>query len=598
MNTWMAPADPPEETYIAVFRCLFSAAEALELKFDFSADNRAQLYLDGRRIADGPERGAPERWYAACVSQNVPAGEHVLTARVMCLDPEIRRRRCAYAQMTVRRGFFIDDASGLLSDWMCQIETGCRFETPFPDWGSFPRVHVESGHNHGILEGRGGVWEKPVFFTDPRPLHLPDLPAMRYEKTVPVKKTEELFYFPEYVCAWQVIRLSGRGTVEIRWAETPYLTPEIDRKNLKGMKGKRDGKYFIAEPDVFEVDGSFTWHDYWWHAGHYVQIKTEGNVRCDIEFFRTGYPYPETAPRSQLEKMALETLRACSFETYMDCPYYEQLMYIGDSRLEARCTYLLTGDHRLPAKALRMLSLSQTPEGALNAQYPSCSDQKIPSFMTIWLLMLSDYFALHGNDALVEELRPRAEKLLAYLEKHTTGGLPDVPGWGFVDWCENWAHGTPPGGTINSVISLFYLLALQKTAEMDLAPGLEEKAKALARTIRSTFYDKEKRLYALDPGKQYFSEHPQVLALLALGDTSVIPGLESADLTPCSIYFSSYYLEACRLFGLDDLLEKRLDRWRALENEGLTTFPEEFRNPRSDCHAWSSHILSVLPEKP
>ena len=70
-----------------------------------------------------------------------------------------------------------------------------------------------------------------------------------------------------------------------------------------------------------------------------------------------------------------------------------------------------------------------------------------------------------------------------------------------------------------------------------------------------------------------------------------------SDLAPCSIYFSFYYLQACLAYDMDDLAEKRLDKWRALENEGLTTFPEEFENPRSDCHAWSSHILAYLLKK-
>ena len=52
-----------------------------------------------------------------------------------------------------------------------------------------------------------------------------------------------------------------------------------------------------------------------------------------------------------------------------------------------------------------------------------------------------------------------------------------------------------------------------------------------------------------------------------------------------------HYLEACRRCGLDGLAEKRISKWKALQDEGLTTLPEEFQNPRSDCHAWSSHIL-------
>jgi hypothetical protein len=79
-----------------------------------------------------------------------------------------------------------------------------------------------------------------------------------------------------------------------------------------------------------------------------------------------------------------------------------------------------------------------------------------------------------------------------------------------------------------------------------------------------------------------------------MDDTSVIPGLKACNLSQCTIYFSFYYLLACEKYGLTELKEKRLDRWRALMSEGLTTFPETFETPRSDCHAWSSHILNFL----
>ncbi|MBE6394742.1 MAG: hypothetical protein E7044_11900 [Lentisphaerae bacterium] len=590
MNKWMTPAVEPAGNYIAVFRCCFESA-AETLFFKYSADCRAQLYLDGKRISDGPERGAAEYWYYQQVSVDLALGKHVLTARVFCLEPDIKKRLCAYAQMSVRHGLFIEDDSGLLKKWQVQIEEGCIFSIPFPDWGTFPRVRVTESHNHTILQGEGGVWQDVAFFDDVRELHAPDLPLMRYDEIFPEQKTPELFYFKEYVCAWQEIRFSGQGRVEIRWAETPYHSPEVDPLSFKGDKRNRDGKFIVAEPDIFDVDGEYFWFDFWWHAGHYVEIKVSGDVRYDIRFFRTGYPYQEFSPRNLLEKMAFETLQNCSFETYMDCPYYEQIMYVGDSRLEALCTYLLTDDHRLPAKALKMLSLSQRPDGSLNAQYPSCSHQTIPSFMLIWLLMLSDYQHIHGDDELVRQLRPRAIKLLGYFEKELSNGLLDISGWNFIDWCSEWKSGVPSGSGPNSPMNFLYLMVLQYLDRMELLPGLKEKAAALGDKIKETFYDSKRQLYALDPDKKFFSEHSQALALLTLGDTSVIPGLRNQELTPCSIYFSYYYLEACSLFGLDDLFEKRLDKWRALSGEGLTTFPEEFSNPRSDCHAWSSHIL-------
>ena len=597
MNRWMIPAQVPDGTYIAVYRCVFTADQARTLAFRYSADNRAQLFLDGERISDGPERGAAQYWYYQKVSLPVGPGKHVLTARVICLEPDIKKRRCAYAQMTVRHGFWIDEPAGLLRNWDCQVAEGIGFEIPFPDWGTFPRVKVSSAFDPKILMGEGGGWSPVQAVEDSRTLHVPDLPPMRYEEIIPEQRAPGLFYFPVYVCAWGQYHFSGHGTVQIRWAETPYLDDEFDSSGLRGRKGKRNGSCFIGNFDVFEVDGELDWHDFWWKAGHYVEIRVSGEVQYQARFFRTGYPYPDHQPRTKLEKMAFETLQACSFETYMDCPYYEQLLYVADSRLEALCAYKLFDDHRLPAKCLRMLSLSQREDGALNAQYPSCSDQKIPSFMVIWLLMLADYYDRHGNDPLVMELRPRAVRLMEYLAANTVDGLLQVPGWNFIDWCADWESGVPPGKGPNSVLNWFYVLALRRMAAMELMPGLNEKAKDLAVKIKSVFYDPERRLYALDPDRKYYSEHPQVLAMLADGDLSVVPGLRNENLTPCSIYFSYYYLLACSEFGLDDLTRKRLARWERLQDEGLTTFPEEFDNPRSDCHAWSSHILYFLQQE-
>lgn len=591
----MTPAVVPDTTYITVYRCGFEVAADQTLNFKFSADNRAQLFIDGKRLLEGPERGAVQYWYYQNCSVPLTVGKHVLTARVISVKPlDVEERKYAYFQMSVRHGFYIEEPTNLLKNWEYQFENISAFEMPFPDWGAFPRVHVTSDYNSAILKGEGGEWLPVSYFEDERTLNAPDLPLMRYEKTVPEKISDTLYYFKKYAVAWASYRFKDTGTVRIRWFETPYLTEEFHDISLKGKKGSRDGRYIVGNFDVFQVDGELEWRDFYWKAGHYLEIQTEGDVTCEMEFYQTGYPYEKFEPRSKLEEMAFETLQACSFETYMDCPYYEQLMYIGDSRLEALCTYLITSDHRLIRKALRMLSLSQRPDGSLNAQYPSCSIQTIPSFMLIWLLMLRDYHKHHGNDDLVTELRPRAVRLLEYFRRMTEDDLLVIPGWNFLDWCKEWKQGVPPGEAVNSAMNLLYILALQSMAEMELCAGLKEQTERTAAKVREKFYNSERQLYASDIEQKHFSEHSQALALLALGDTSVIPGLKKCDLVQCSIYFSYYYLEACQKYGLDDLLEKRLDRWRVLSDEGLTTFPEEFDNPRSDCHAWSSHILSIL----
>ena len=56
---------------------------------------------------------------------------------------------------------------------------------------------------------------------------------------------------------------------------------------------------------------------------------------------------------NEIQPILLRGMQMCANETYMDCPYYEELMYTGDTRLEALVTYLIANDDRLPRKAIR-----------------------------------------------------------------------------------------------------------------------------------------------------------------------------------------------------------------------------------------------------
>ena len=115
-----------------------------------------------------------------------------------------------------------------------------------------------------------------------------------------------------------------------------------------------------------------------------------------------------------------------------------------------------------------LLSLSQQPDGSLRSQYPSRSAQVIPSFMLIWVLMLHDHFKANGKDSLTLELLPRAERLMEFMRSQEVDGLLSIEGWNFIDWCKDgsWGYGTPPGGAVNSILNLFYVLALQAISEI------------------------------------------------------------------------------------------------------------------------------------
>ena len=605
---WMEPAEPVSPAAVAVYRNCFETAHASTLEMEYSADERAMFFLDGERIGDGPERGTPHRWYRSHISAEVSAGRHCLTARVTMFGPELRQT----AQASIRCGLLVEERSRILTPgWECRLLTGCRFLKPAPDWGTVPRIAIDGGFDWTICDGGGDGWNPVRYFQDSRLLVDADLPPMRFEPVTDYTYENSEVHFREYLCAWAEYEFEGPGTVEIRWYESadPADRPEDDW----------EGCY----QDTFELPaGRVRWRDFWWRSGSAVAIKLEGNAKVTgMRFHKTGYPFRyrvdfrDSDPEKELLlDKARRTLECCAVETYMDCPFYEQLQYIGDSRIEMLCTYLISNDLRLPEKALRQFASGQRRDGILPCRFPShdqldrydsctISSPIIPGFSLLYPQLVHDFARLRRNDELVCELLPAVRRSLAAAAGHLDGGvLRRMPGWNFMDWLPHWENGTPPfcaegcGCTLN----WFFVRSLRDCADLEKhfgTPGRAAAALELAdeveAAVEGTFFDAARGCFAEDCGHRYFSEHAQVWALLAAGRREVLPALLAGDLDRCGIYFSFYYLEVCRLYGQTEHFKQRMRNY--LELAAATapgmTLPEEFSKWRSHCHAWSSHSL-------
>ena len=113
-------------------------------------------------------------------------------------------------------------------------------------------------------------------------------------------------------------------------------------------------------------------------------------------------------------RLAVRGMQMCAHETYMDCPFYEQLMYDGDTRLELLTTYAMTRDDRLLKRALELFDFSRRNWGFVNERYPAYLPQQSPTFSLIWALMLNDYAYWRNDPAFV---RARAIGLRSMLEQ-------------------------------------------------------------------------------------------------------------------------------------------------------------------------------------
>ncbi len=625
-HIWMRPVGwGIGSTYMAVFRNSFEVKEETVLRFTYSADERATLFCDGTAVADGPPRGTPQRWFAAKVEIPLAPGRHVLTARLLVFGTV----HTAYGQMSVAPGLMVEETEGILSpeDWEFQLCMGCSFANSQADWGSYAHILTDESFNWQATEGKGGRWQKPEFAVDTRPLEMTPLPPMRNEEIFNYRRNGDFFIFDDYVSVYGDYVFSGTGEVRLRWAEPGYDSAEVPDGFACGHKPGEPYPYFAGPGDRFRLNGgTIHWHDYWWHSGRTLEIKLYGDVKLEsVRFLQTGYPWvlrrsievPGDERLSRLFRMSWKTLQACSFETLMDCAYYEQLQYISDSRFDLLAFYELTDDLRLPRNVLRQFAEGQYPSGMLACRYPTkeYADYRpvlgeyykihIPAFSAFYVQMVHDYARYTGDGDLVKELLPVLRKVADYMQSCIgRDKLLHVPGWNFIDWLDNWEGGVPPdccygeGCTLN----LIQISSLKNLAELERIFGTAEnaawrecQAQELAKAVRETYFIPERGCFAENKSKSYVSEHAQVFALLALGESSVIPVLRKDGLDQCGIAFSFYYLEACRAFKLDDLFRKRQEKYIQIADiPNLRTMPEVFPGGnwlRSDCHAWGAHLL-------
>jgi len=438
-----------------------------------------------------------------------------------------------------------------------------------------------------------------------------------------------------YYCAYPEVTVSGGSGSKIRvlWAEALYEQPEL------GPKGNRDqieGKFFIGIGDTFEPDGGRDrrFESLWWEAGRYLEVLVStGAEPLTIESFRireTHYPYDfqsrfESAdPRlAEVIPIGFRALEMCSHETYMDCPYYEQLQYVGDTRLEVLATYAITRDDRLPRKAIWQFDISRKNSGITQSRYPSRVMQIIPPFSLWWIGMVHDYAMWRDDMDFVADRMPGVRAVLdAFRRWVNRDDLVEAPnGWNYMDWVPSWGGGVPPDGDhgISGVINWQFALVLGLAAELEKMvgePELAERNRKLARRIKEAaakaFWDEGRGIFADDLDKKHFSEHSQCLALLGnnVEDSKrdrVIHGLlHDPDLERTTIYFTHYLFETCRLLGRMDRFFERMSLWFDLKGQGFKTTLEHPEPSRSDCHGWGAHpiyhyfasVLGIRPAAP
>jgi alpha-L-rhamnosidase len=658
-----------------------------------SADNRFVLYLNGERVGDGPARGDLNHWRYETfdLGPMLRVGANTLAATVWNFGVY-----APVAQFSDRTAFLVEGdtkaeaEANTNSSWMVEVEPG---QVPLPRKPNGLDVYFASGPGERLraadydwkwMTGGGTGWVAaasairesiyPGFGVAASYGHQADLPwalvpdelaHMAYDAedtghvvrtglssaksfpaqaaTIPAHTTEHILLDrSELTTAYPKLTFSGgKGShVTFTYAEALY-----DEKRHKGNRNEVGNRKALGIVDDIYPDGGEgrVFETLWWRTWRYLDIAVETAdeplVLDKLEAHYTAFPFKTLASFTSSDpeldkifKIGWHTAQLDAHETYMDTPYYEQLQYSGDTRIQAMITYSMTGNDQLPRQAIQALNDSRIPLGITASRYPSALPQYIPPFSLLWIGMLHDNYMYRPDTKFVKDTLPGTRTVLDWFAtyQHSDGLLSQLPWWSFIDWIETDQAFPSYDANGESCLTTFqYVGALQDAIEMEAALGdpvyveMDKKRLAAAKSgLTAQCWDKQAGLFADSPKKDIFSQHANMLAVLydlvpkdeqqALlrrvfaKDMGEVGASGGPQLIHASFYFRYYLARALDHAGIADDYVKTLGTWRDFLKMGFSTWPEQPGDTRSDSHAWSAHptcdlltlVAGIAPAEP
>ena len=410
-------------------------------------------------------------------------------------------------------------------------------------------------------------------------------------------------------------------------AEIPKKGDRMDFK--KGTLFGYEDVYHCAGCGSRENAESY--EPFWFRTFRFLGVTVETGceplVIESLDFTETGYPLDvrtkvETSDKTfqEIWDISERTLRRCMHETYMDCPFFEQLQYAMDSRAQILFTYMTAADDRLARQCMDDFRRSQRYDGTLNCCAPSCWSHVIPGFSIYYILMVHDHMMFFGDRQLIGLHLPAIEGVLDYFERNLTEqGLVGVNGgpvfrqkyWSFIDWTVQWNEyaGVPAAIQYGPVTmeSLLYIYGLLHAAEICHYMGrtcMEEEYRKRADKVRRSVQEYcmgSNGLIMDGPGVEEYSVHCQVFAVLTdtlpieQGRAALKKTIGRPEYAQCSVAMNFYLFRALEKAGAYEMTEELWGMWREMLDQHLTTCVENTTDARSDCHAWGALALYELP---
>jgi hypothetical protein len=676
---WIVPPETDLSGYgVYLFRCSFNL---IDLPKDFvihvSADNRYRLFVNGKPVCFGPARGDLNHWNyeSVDISGFLNKGNNCISAQVFNWGKDK-----PVAQVTSKTAFILQGPEEFqskintgMSTWKVLCDSAFKqiklewwkwahgwyaigatdeFTASKHPWGWQTKDFIDKDWPSAkILSDDGVAWKlvpRTIPMLEEKVERIPSVcivSGIEADKsflsgngslTIPANTKAVLILdnkkltigFPELM-----VSKGGKSIIKLTYAESPF-TPE----NIKPNRNEIKGNQILGCYDIFYPDGGTDrlFRPLWLRTFRYIkmEINTMDQELMINDYYQkfTAYPFKQIASFETDDKslktiwdVSWRTARCCAFETYMDCPYYEQLNYEGDSRIQSLISLYMTGDDRLMRSSIEHFSHSMLPSGILQAAYPFMNKEPIviPTYSLHFINMLHDYYMYRTDTSFLRQFLPDVESILKWYDSKMdrSGLLGALPEWNFVDWGYADLDDKVGKKGQSGIISLIYASALDDASDLftlfrdhKKADNWKQKSSDIKLAVNQLCFDNGRNLYSDTPDKKVFSEQMNSFAIL----TDVLPVsrqkelmqkvLSDTSLIKCSAYFKFYLFRALKKAGLGDEFLPNITLWRNMLDAGLTTFSEmgNTAKDRSDCHAWSAHpgmefisvIAGITPASP
>jgi len=639
------PTESVVDYGVFLFRNKFTVGEVPSyFKVYVSADNRYRLFVNGQEVSFGPARGSLEYWNYETLdlAPFLKDGENTIAAEVYNLGPFRPVAQFSYVTAFIFQSELLGDQLNTgFGNWKVTRNNAYhpRLVTPEMVIGKYyvagpcdsivgtdiPKEWQKGNFDDNTWmepkrvqkgSGRGYMHGSPWMLI---PRNIPPL-QQKTMRFVSVARKDTALPFEELLSKKMPLKIppNSRVKVLIDQKELSMGFPELclsggkgshikvtyseslfDSENQKGNRNETKGKEIHGYSDVFVPDGrnQMLFRPLWIRTFRFVQLDIQTGANSltldDYYFIFTAYPFEEngqfSSDNGELSKIwnvGWRTARMCALETYMDCPYWEQLQYLGDTRIQSLISLYVAGDDRLMRNALLTADRSRIADGLTMARGPSFVPQITPPFSLYWVDMVHDYFMHRDDPEFVRQFLPGIEAVIGWFERRMdkNGMLGSLEWFNFSDWTKGFLCGAPAGvdDGNSALISLNFVYALQRAEELFKYFGENEKAEkyhALAEKIRISVYrdcyDAERGLLADTPLKLEFSQHTNIFGIL----TQTFPGdqvqpamhriLSDTGLIQTTIYFKFYLMEALKVAGLGDSYVDLLQPWYDMLSESF-----------------------------